>query len=929
MASASEGFLSVSLASVVEDVLKEHGTRFSDTNLASRKADEAEVLFDIMAAARRNEAAEWLRMVLGVVAAKGLPNEPSEEELRLGLRNGIILCNALNKVQPGAVPKVVANPGDTIQQPDGAALSAYQYFENVRNFLVSAQEMGLPTFEASDLEQGGKSARIIDCVLSLKSYAGWKRMGGHGTWKSSANLKPSNSSKHLLRKNSENSKSSLLRSQSMSDSDHLRDAYLFDGDVSAESSETITSGPLNMLVHAALSNKKPEELPMVNSISKDNNNCTLINMKASIGPLSSDNGTEEIGGRIFINSKEQGSNKMSKGEMSKEKILMRQLICNQDKAIQELKHALQSTKVGIEVMHMMYTDEFNKLGESVHGLSNAASGYHNVLEENRKLYNQVQDLKGSIRVYCRVRPFLAGQLSNNCIGSFDEGSISIITPSKNGKEGRRSFNFNKVFGPSATQEQVFSDTQPLIRSILDGYNVCIFAYGQTGSGKTYTMSGPKLLNEQTFERTLEIRNTLEKGLNVPNANLVPVASTSDVMALMNIGQKNRVVGSTALNDRSSRSHSCLTVHVQGRDMTSETVLRGCLHLVDLAGSERVDKSEVTGERLKEAQHINKSLSALGDVISALAQKSSHVPYRNSKLTQLLQDSLGGQAKTLMFVHISPEMDTVGETLSTLKFAERVSTVELGAAQVNKESGEVKALRQQIASLKEALARKETDHQNVLPSPDPIHIATPSPVHPSRQSSGAYLSSQTTHRQPMEEVRNIEVRGNVVLRRRVPSFDLQDLLTTNDSFPWPLSSSRMNHPNKDDKQIVYNDWVDKVMVNKQDTVATDGNSMIDWDGSYGTSPDIFYHQSLSDMRVHPDEQFHKKGITGKDSSYEMNRQRKESFYAATDGSDDLDVATSDSSEAEMLWQFNLQNVHNTYNESGSNIKKPQTKTPDIR
>ncbi|XP_042390531.1 kinesin-like protein KIN-14F [Zingiber officinale] len=989
MASASEGFLSVSLASVVEDVLKEHGTRFSDTNLASRKADEA--------AARRNEAAEWLRMVLGVVAAKGLPNEPSEEELRLGLRNGIILCNALNKVQPGAVPKVVANPGDTIQQPDGAALSAYQYFENVRNFLVSAQEMGLPTFEASDLEQGGKSARIIDCVLSLKSYAGWKRMGGHGTWKSSANLKPSNSSKHLLRKNSENSKSSLLRSQSMSDSDHLRDAYLFDGDVSAESSETITSGPLNMLVHAALSNKKPEELPMlvesllnkvmeefehrivrqnklVNSISKDNNNCTLINMKASIGPLSSDNGTEEIGGRIFINSKEQGSNKMSKGEMSKEKILMRQLICNQDKAIQELKHALQSTKVGIEVMHMMYTDEFNKLGESVHGLSNAASGYHNVLEENRKLYNQVQDLKGSIRVYCRVRPFLAGQLSNNCIGSFDEGSISIITPSKNGKEGRRSFNFNKVFGPSATQEQVFSDTQPLIRSILDGYNVCIFAYGQTGSGKTYTMSGPKLLNEQTFgvnyralsdlfklaeqrrsafsyeiavqmieiyneqvrdllnegiNKRLEIRNTLEKGLNVPNANLVPVASTSDVMALMNIGQKNRVVGSTALNDRSSRSHSCLTVHVQGRDMTSETVLRGCLHLVDLAGSERVDKSEVTGERLKEAQHINKSLSALGDVISALAQKSSHVPYRNSKLTQLLQDSLGGQAKTLMFVHISPEMDTVGETLSTLKFAERVSTVELGAAQVNKESGEVKALRQQIASLKEALARKETDHQNVLPSPDPIHIATPSPVHPSRQSSGAYLSSQTTHRQPMEEVRNIEVRGNVVLRRRVPSFDLQDLLTTNDSFPWPLSSSRMNHPNKDDKQIVYNDWVDKVMVNKQDTVATDGNSMIDWDGSYGTSPDIFYHQSLSDMRVHPDEQFHKKGITGKDSSYEMNRQRKESFYAATDGSDDLDVATSDSSEAEMLWQFNLQNVHNTYNESGSNIKKPQTKTPDIR
>ncbi|PHT97244.1 Kinesin-like protein KIFC1 [Capsicum chinense] len=129
------------------------------------------------------------------------------------------------------------------------------------------------------------------------------------------------------------------------------------------------------------------------------------------------------------------------------------------------------------------------------------------------------------------------------------------------------------------------------------------------------------------------------GLPLPDASVHPVNCARDVIHLMKLGDVNRAVGSTAMNNRSSRSHSVLTVHVHGEN-TSGNIIHSCLHLVDLAGSERVDKSEVTGDGLKEAQHINKSLSCLGDVITALAQKNSHIPYRNSKLSLLLQNSLG-------------------------------------------------------------------------------------------------------------------------------------------------------------------------------------------------------------------------------------------------------------------------------------------------
>lgn len=429
-------------------------------------------------------------------------------------------------------------------------------------------------------------------------------------------------------------------------------------------------------------------------------------------------------------------------------------------ALQELRAALESTKHEILKNNRSCSEEFNYLGVKLKGLADAAENYHVVLEENRRLYNEVQDLKGNIRVYCRIRPFLPGQSKKHTTIEYvgENGDLVIANPSKQGSH--RLFKFNKVFGPTATQEEVFLDTQPLVRSVLDGYNVCIFAYGQTGSGKTYTMSGPSisstvdwgvnyralndlfqisqnrkssiayeigvqmveiyneqvrdLLSNEISQKRLGIWSTTQpNGLAVPDASMHPVKSTKDVLELMNIGLMNRAVGATALNERSSRSHSVLSVHVRGTDLKTDTVLRGSLHLVDLAGSERVDRSEATGDRLREAQHINKSLSALGDVIFALAQKSSHVPYRNSKLTQVLQSSLGGQAKTLMFVQLNPDIESYSETISTLKFAERVSGVELGAARSNKEGRDVRELMEQVASLKDVIAKKDEEIEQLL------------------------------------------------------------------------------------------------------------------------------------------------------------------------------------------------------------------------
>ncbi|KEH24415.1 kinesin-like protein KIN-14I isoform X1 [Medicago truncatula] len=970
---SSEASFSFSVASVVEDVLQQHGHRLQDLDLESRKAQQA--------ASRRYEAAGWLRKMVGVVAAKDLPAEPSEEEFRLGLRSGIILCNVINKFQSGAVPKVVESPVDSALIPDGAPLSAYQYFENVRNFLVAVQEIGLPTFEASDLEQGGKSSRIVNCVLALKSYGEWKQNGANGVWKFGGNLKPTISAKSLVRKNSEPFTNSLSRTSSINE----KTLATLNSDV--ESNKMSSSHSLSMLVRSILSDKNQDEIPMLvesvlNKVVEEfehriasQGEQTKVTLRDHV---SERNGSapkfmvadKKVENKIHMVAKKEDhieKNRVAAEELQSQHLKQQMLFDQQQRDIQELKLTLHTTKAGMQFMQMKFRDEFTNLGTHIRGLAHAASGYHRVLEENRKLYNEVQDLKGSIRVYCRVRPFFPGQRNQfSAVENIEDETITVSIPSRNGK-GQRSFNFNKVFGSSATQAEVFLDMQPLIRSVLDGYNVCIFAYGQTGSGKTYTMTGPKeiteksqgvnyralsdlfmiadqrkdtfhydvyvqmieIYNEQVRDllvtdgtnRRLEIRSSSHKGLSVPDASLVSVSSTFDVIDLMNLGHRNRAVGATALNDRSSRSHSCLTVHVQGRDLTSGATTRGCMHLVDLAGSERVDKSEATGDRLKEAQHINKSLSALGDVIASLAHKNSHVPYRNSKLTQLLQDSLGGQAKTLMFVHISPESDAIGETISTLKFAERVATVELGAARVNKDGANVKELKEQIASLKAALARKEGEPEHSFSGSSEKYrtkASEPSPYHINQRV--ADTGDQLGCRRPMVEVGNIELQSKTVLRQKTQSFDFDEISAN--SPPWPPVNSLGQDNGEDEKETGSGEWVDKVMVKKLEANKTE-NLLGCWQESNGNLSESFYQTYLQDSSKMYSEQSYNMFMGG--------NQFNSINMGSDDNTDEVDAITSDSSEPDLLWQFNHSKLSSLTNGIGTKAMRSvskATKSPEL-
>ncbi|KAL6274282.1 hypothetical protein ACE6H2_024974 [Prunus campanulata] len=364
----------------------------------------------------------------------------------------------------------------------------------------------------------------------------------------------------------------------------------------------------------------------------------------------------------------------------------------------------------------------------------------------KRYFNTIEDMKGKIRVFCRLRPLNEKEIADEeraSTTSVDE--FTVEHPWKDDK--LKQHTYDCVFDGSATQQDVFEDTRYLVQSAVDGYNVCIFAYGQTGSGKTYTIYGsdanpgltPRataelfkimkrdsnkfsfslkaymvevyqdtlvdlLLPKNSKRLKLDIKKDSKGMVSVENITVLSISTYDELKNIIQRGSERRHVAGTQMNEESSRSHLIVSIVIESTNLQTQSVARGKLSFVDLAGSERIKKSGSSGSQLKEAQSINKSLSALGDVISSLSSGGQHIPYRNHKLTMLMSDSLGGNAKTLMFVNVSPAESNVDETHNSLMYASRVRSI-VNDPSKNVSSKEIMRLKKLVAYWKEQAGKR--------------------------------------------------------------------------------------------------------------------------------------------------------------------------------------------------------------------------------
>ncbi|KAK3563225.1 hypothetical protein QTP86_018278 [Hemibagrus guttatus] len=375
-------------------------------------------------------------------------------------------------------------------------------------------------------------------------------------------------------------------------------------------------------------------------------------------------------------------------------------------------------------------------------------------------------VKQTIQIFARVKP----TKKTTAVYSVDNeeqsgGSLEFVVPRDladgfiNNKRESYRFRFQKVFDHNIKQEEIFEAiAKPVANNVLAGYNGTIFAYGQTGSGKTFTITGgaerysdrgiiPRILSYlyQHFSHDssmvytthisyLEIYNEVgydlldprhepsnledlpkvtimedpEQNIHLKNLSLQPSANEEEALNLLFLGDTNRMIAETPMNQASTRSHCIFTIHLCSREPGSATLRRSKLHLVDLAGSERVGKTGVGGLILTEAKYINLSLHYLEQVmvITALSEKNrSHIPYRNSMMTSVLRDSLGGNCMTTMIAMVSVEKRNVDESISTCRFAQRVAMIK-NEALLNEEldpSLMISRLKKEIQCLKEELA----------------------------------------------------------------------------------------------------------------------------------------------------------------------------------------------------------------------------------
>lgn len=334
------------------------------------------------------------------------------------------------------------------------------------------------------------------------------------------------------------------------------------------------------------------------------------------------------------------------------------------------------------------------------------------------------------------------------------GQVTLRNPKASPGELAKTFTFDAVYDASSKQADLYDETvRPLIDSVLQGFNGTLFAYGQTGTGKTYTMQGvwadlekrgvipnsfehifthiSRSQNQQYLVRAsyleiyqeeirdllakdqskkMELKENPETGVYIKDLSSFVTKNVKEIEHVMNLGNQTRSVGSTNMNEYSSRSHAIFVITVECSETgpDGEDHIRvGKLNLVDLAGSERQSKMGAQGERPKEASKINLSLSALGNVISALVDgKSTHIPYRDSKLTRLLQDSLGGNAKTIMVATLGPASHSYDESLSTLRFANRAKNIK-NKPRVNEDPKDtlLREFQEEIIRLKAQLEKR--------------------------------------------------------------------------------------------------------------------------------------------------------------------------------------------------------------------------------